>query len=43
MPSLLEVIGYLFGGLITLVLIVAIGIHFLVSDMDEDGNVQEKP
>lgn len=42
MPSLLEVVGCLFGGLVILVLVVAVGINYLLSDMDEDGNFREE-
>ncbi|MGP5308067.1 hypothetical protein [Vreelandella alkaliphila] len=43
MHSLLEIISYLLGGLIILVFAVAVGINYLLSDMDEDGNFLEEP
>lgn len=39
----MEIISYLLYGLIILAFVVAIGINFLLNDMDEDGNPQEKP
>lgn len=39
----MEIISYLLYGLMILTFVVAIGINFLLNDMDEDGNPQEKP